>query len=233
MRKVIKVFSDVLFVAGLIIAGLFLAAHFTGSLPFQVYIVSSGSMSPTIPTGSLVLVVPQRVYRVGDIVSFRPSDNAKSTTTHRIVGSSEGFFKVAGDANNQPDPGLVPNSAVVGSVRWTLPAVGYLSAWAKTPRGFILFIIVPATIIIYEELKSLGLEIKKLLSRWQPKVETKPTLRLHPAIIILPVIFAILISVSISLSFFIDHETSAGNIFKGAAPTPTPTPTPAPTPTPL
>jgi len=155
-------------------------------------------------------VVPKPIYQIGDVVSFQSSPGSKSTTTHRIVASGFDFFKVAGDANDDPDPNSVLVSDVVGSVRLTVPYVGYLSGFAKTPRGFILLIIVPATIIIYEELKSLFSGLKKFWDK--------------PALIILPVIFAILISISISISYFIDRETSAGNTFVHSVPTPAPTP---------
>lgn len=235
MRKAVKIFSDVIFVAGIIIAGSFSVAHFTGRQPFKLYVVSSGSMEPSIKTGSVIAVVPKAVYQVGDIISFKTSDNSKSTTTHRIVGIGGGFFKVAGDANDDPDPNLVPNSAVVGSVRLSVPYVGYLSGFAKTPKGFILLVIIPATIIIYEELKGLGVEIKKLLQKFHPKTDDSTLRKLNPAIIILPVFFAVLVTLSISLSFFIDKETSASNVFSRgiSVPTSTPSPPPTPTPTPL
>jgi len=53
MGKVFKIISDVLFFTGLLIAGLFLAGHFTGIVPFSAYIVSSGSMEPAIRTGRM------------------------------------------------------------------------------------------------------------------------------------------------------------------------------------
>lgn len=46
----------------------------------------SGSMEPTIPTGSLIISKPVAQYQVGDIVTFK-SPNAKNSldrTTHRI-----------------------------------------------------------------------------------------------------------------------------------------------------
>ena len=58
--KLVKLFSDILFIAGLIIAGIFLIAHFTGQKFVNVYIVSSGSMEPAVKTGSGGFVAPQK-----------------------------------------------------------------------------------------------------------------------------------------------------------------------------
>ncbi len=70
MTKLLKLISDILFITGLIVAGLFLVGHFTGFKPFQAYIVSSGSMEPAIKTGSVVVVSPKSSYQVGDVVTF-------------------------------------------------------------------------------------------------------------------------------------------------------------------
>jgi len=260
--KAVKFISDILFVSGLVVAVLFLVAHFTGKSPFQVFIVSSGSMSPAISTGSAVVVAPKPAYELGDIVSFSGATK-KTTTTHRIVGVSEGGFRMAGDANDQPDSGTVPSDKIIGSVRFSVPYVGYLAAAAKTPQGFILLVIVPATIIIYEELKGLLIELKKILKKLKPSslslqrrgtegevlattpeaLPKSPSPRsgepveprkfyLKPAVI-LPAFFATLISFSLSYSYFVDTETSVGNVMARGDLTPTPpAPTVAPTPTP-
>ncbi len=231
MHKALRITSDLLFGVGLVVAGLFLVGRLTGKMPLNVFIVSSGSMAPAVKTGSVVLVTPQPIYYVGDIITFYTSASKKSTTTHRIVGIGDQTFRVAGDANDQPDPGLVSKDNVVGSVSLVIPYIGYLAAFAKTPRGFILLVIIPATIIVYEELKSLFLEIKKNLKKIipSPKLGEGQGGVLRPAII-LPILIALLIPLTLTISYFIDRETAAGNSFMGTAPVPTATPTPTPTP---
>ena len=66
-----------------------------------------------------------------------------------------------GDANKDFDPINITNSNIIGKVRLTIPYLGYLASYAKKPWGFILLVIVPATILIYEELKTLFDEAKK------------------------------------------------------------------------
>lgn len=212
-------------------------------MPISAYIVSSGSMEPAIRTGSVVVVAPKVDYTVTDIVTYYSGRDKKTTTTHRIVAASEGQFKMMGDANDQPDPTLVPADKVIGSVRFSIPFLGYLAAQAKTPQGFILLVIVPATIIIYEELKSLFLELKKMFGKHKERAGVMRTgaqreagndqagehLQSHtpnagswfakPAII-LPIFFALLIPLTLSISYFIDRETSSGNSFTGTTPPP-------------
>jgi signal peptidase len=237
-----------LFITGLVVAGLFLVGQFTGKRPFSAYIVSSGSMEPAVKTGSVVIVSPKPDYQVGDVVTFYTGPDKKATTTHRIVGMDDQVFKFAGDANNQPDMALIPRSRIIGEVRLSIPYLGYLAAFAKTPHGFILLVIVPATIIVYEELRSLFSEIKtglKKLSKRREQMEAsrldarnhahapsvarehvedgmpnpRSAFLLKPAII-LPIFFALLIPLTLSISYFIDRETSSGNSI--AVPTPTP-----------
>jgi signal peptidase len=248
MKRILKTISDILFISGLVVAGLFLVSHFTGRKPFQVFIVSSGSMEPAIKTGSAIVVSPKSDYQITDIATYYSGSDKKTTTTHRIVATDGVVYKMAGDANDQPDPVLVPREKIIGSVRLSVPYVGYLAAQAKTPKGFILLVIVPATIIIYEELRSLFLDIKKIISTRKARAgvmrtgaqreagndqagehlqSLTPNARTwiaKPAIV-LPIFFALLIPLTLSISYFIDRETSSGNSFTGALPTPTPIPT--------
>jgi len=238
MHKLIKLFSDLLFVAGLLVAGIILVGKFTGFTPFRVFIVSSGSMEPNIKTGSVVITIPQKEYKIADIVTFKSGTDKKATTTHRIVGIGGGVFRSAGDANNQPDPALVDTSKIVGKVILSVPYLGYLGGFAQTPRGFILLVIVPATIIIYEELKSLVLEIKKIKPKKNlPSPEsgegsgvrlnnTEWLKRVRPAIIIPVFCAAFILSMSFSLAYFSDTETSSSNSFTAWVPIATPTPIP-------
>lgn len=141
--------------------------HFDYISPVYPYVVMSGSMEPAIMTGSIVLVNPKDVdYAPGDVVTF---DTGSGAVTHRIVevegaGSTVGYI-TQGDANRTPDQIAVMPEQIIGEAIMTVPYVGYVAGWAKTPHGFILMVIVPATIIIYEELKLVWRELRKL-GRW-------------------------------------------------------------------
>ncbi len=223
MSKVVKIISDVLFITGLLIAGLILVSRFTSFHPLRIFVVSSGSMTPAIPTGSIVVTVPQTHYRVGDVVTFYTGNDNKTTTTHRLVALGDGVIRTAGDANSQPDPALTPASQIIGRVYSSLPFVGYLAGFAQTPRGFILLVIVPATIIVYEELRGMFAEFKKHLKNLpSPKFWREAGGEAANPAIILPVIFGGLIFFTFSGSFFTDTATSTGNSFTAWIPTPPP-----------
>ena len=66
------------------------------------FVVLTGSMEPALPAGSVVFIRPSDSYRTGDVISFKNSSGM--TVTHRIVASSNGFIRTAGDANKPSFP---------------------------------------------------------------------------------------------------------------------------------
>jgi signal peptidase I len=140
----------------------------------RAFVVSSGSMEPTLKTGSVVLVVPQSDYQVDDIITFKRDIKANikdpnSTATHRIieVKDDEGraTFTTKGDANQSPDGESVEVVRVLGKVTFSIPYIGKLVAFAKTQLGFLVLIIIPATLIVYSELMNIKKEILKLFKK--------------------------------------------------------------------
>ncbi|MDR3559578.1 MAG: signal peptidase I [Candidatus Pacebacteria bacterium] len=165
----------------LIVLGLFVIFSF---MPFpgnyKIFVVESGSMEPTIKTGSLIFVKPEADYFVGNIITRTTSD-PKVTITHRIVSKKEvnkqEIFDTKGDANNAPDGANFPKSNIIGKELVHLPWIGYPVGYAKTTPGLILLIIVPAVIIIYDELNKIKEEISVMMERkkkGKEKKEEKP-----------------------------------------------------------
>jgi signal peptidase len=133
-------------------------------------------MEPDIKTGSLVLVMEQSDYRTGDVITYTVP-GGDDTVTHRIVEKKTDmtnsiFYRVKGDANDAPDKELVSKSNVVGEVLFSIPLLGYLVAFIKTLPGLILFIVIPATIIVYQELVNIKAEIQKLRRAKNHAIET-------------------------------------------------------------
>ena len=149
----------------LVLLGVFVVFSF---VPFpgnyKVFTVMSGSMAPAIGTGSLVFVKPLSDYNVGDIITRRTTD-PKVTITHRIVSKEEIngqiAFETKGDANDAPDGEKFTKEGIVGKSIVKIPFLGYPVAYAKTTPGLILLIIIPAVIIIYDEINKIKNEIKK------------------------------------------------------------------------
>lgn len=155
------IFNYLLYAMVVIFALLAISSKFSlGGI--KLLTVKSGSMEPTIKTGSMVIVKSFYYYQVGDIVTFKNLDNSLETTTHRIVKSEviEGqpVFTTQGDANNIPDLTKLTPDRIVGKIKFKLPFFGYAVAFARTWPGVIILIVVPATIIIYDEINNLKKE---------------------------------------------------------------------------
>ena len=231
------------------VAILLLLDHFKIIETVKPFVVMSGSMNPAVKLGSVVIVKPESSYRPGDIITYAPDGNKENPITHRIVfrkfpegPAGEPVYITAGDANDDFDSVQVGPANVIGRVQFSIPYLGYLVSLAKQPYGFILFVIVPATIVIYEELKILLGELRKsgskMLSWVRYKRKTKdpsgpdqrqiPTTSLSINLLggkeksfpkagaFIPVIGTILVLAAFTSAFYSDEEKSSGNIF-GAA----------------
>ncbi|MFA4818105.1 MAG: signal peptidase I [Parcubacteria group bacterium] len=152
---------------------------------YKIFTVQSGSMSPAIHTGSLVFVKPLADYNVGDVITRRTKD-PKVTITHRIVSKEEIdspqfgeaggkiAFETKGDANDSSDMEKFTAEGIVGKVFLIIPLLGYPVAYAKTTPGIILLIIIPAVIIIYDEIQKIKKEIAKKID-YKKRVEKRFT----------------------------------------------------------
>lgn len=137
------------------------------ALGYQVHMVLSGSMEPTIPTGSIIVVVPASTYVVGDIVTYQRADDA-ARTTHRIIeqeiAQKRVVYTMQGDANNVPDQRPVYVDEIEGKVLFSVPFVGYIVDFIRHPAGFVLLVLIPAFWILYEEVQKIRKEAKKVAS---------------------------------------------------------------------
>ena len=157
-------------------------SNFNTPLRFRVFSINSGSMSPTIKLGDLVFVRPQENYTQGDVVSYSNRRDPNQVTTHRIVQVSEDTdleritYTTKGDANEDQDIGLTLREQLIGKVVFKLPLLGFLVSIAKTQTGFILLVVVPATILVYGELVNIKREVSGLLTDKKNK-DKKPEIK--------------------------------------------------------
>lgn len=99
-----------------------------GVLPIQFFTVISGSMEPTIATGSVVLVNKmQTVFETNDMITFLVGDQP---VTHRVIAVEDTptgrYYTTQGDANNAIDPGQRTADQIVGKVMFAIPWIGTL-----------------------------------------------------------------------------------------------------------
>lgn len=110
----------------------------------QTYTVLSPSMVPTLRPGTVAVVRPRPAEQiaVGDVVTFTARDPATGDTrvvTHRVVGVEPGpAFRTRGDANADPDPGVVAAADVHGVLWYAVPQVGSLAEALRSPTGLLL-----------------------------------------------------------------------------------------------
>lgn len=136
-----KIFNGILTWVLLSFAVLLVGVRIFGVTP---YAIISGSMEPTIPTGSLIYVKPiaANEIKVGDVLTYHTSD-LKTVVTHRVVeiqGNYQGFI-TKGDVN-QTNDGAVPINRVLGTPVFHLPYLGYASVYINSSSGKVLLIIV-------------------------------------------------------------------------------------------
>ncbi|MET4702984.1 signal peptidase I [Frigoribacterium sp. UYMn621] len=104
----------------------------SGVLPYRVFIVHTGSMTPTISSRSAV-IVQQHVYRVGQPISFYEQGGV---VTHRLVRvNADGTATTKGDANTTADPWSIKTSSIIGGVVASPPELGYWLMYLKNPFG--------------------------------------------------------------------------------------------------
>ncbi|MDU2197010.1 MAG: signal peptidase I [Peptostreptococcaceae bacterium] len=113
---------------------------------YRFYTVLTGSMSPTMGKGTLVLVkeTPTAEIQKEDVITFYDSSRT-SVTTHRVkeVLHEDGVkFITQGDANNSVDPKPLDSELVVGKVIFHIPIIGATMQFIKSNIKLVLAILV-------------------------------------------------------------------------------------------
>lgn len=160
IKKIIKIMAVIIIVA---LAGLIFLTLAPESGGYKALVVTSGSMEPAVPVGSMVFIRNSGTIQKNDIITFRMSPDLKSLITHRVVDIREvrgkTMYQTKGDAVKEPDIELVPAERVAGSMIFSIPFIGFPVAFGKTQMGVVMLVIIPAAIIVYEELKSIWREV--------------------------------------------------------------------------
>lgn len=119
----------------------------------QSFVVQSGSMTPTIRTGDVVVVEPIQAaeVRVGDIITFRNPDDNSQLLTHRAVAVEESGKGLAittqGDANSGRENWKIKADGELGQVLYRVPWLGFPVSWIGSPGGRIGLVVIPAFLL--------------------------------------------------------------------------------------
>jgi signal peptidase len=159
-----RVFTVIL---SLILAGL-LFVYF--SPDYGVYVVRSESMKPAINMGDVVFTGPvggpiKGNVEGGTVVTYQ---NGTELVTHRVVSRDGDTIVTKGDAVEDADPWQVNIGQIKGVYLFKVPSWGY--AWkftrdvwnyAHTKKGWLLVVVLPASILIGVLANELLKELRK------------------------------------------------------------------------
>ena len=144
LKKIWNVISTILVVLVVLLAVALVGVRLVG---IKTYAVTSGSMEPTYPTGSLIYVksMDAKDLKVGDTITFMLDEY--TVATHRIIeiipdeeDSSVLRFRTQGDANDTPDGTPVHYKNVIGKPVFSVPYLGYFAHVVQNPPGLYLAI---------------------------------------------------------------------------------------------
>jgi signal peptidase len=154
LRLAGRVFSWVLVAAATVVALCLLAVSIGPRvLPYQALVVRSGSMSPTIPTGSIVFYKKRAAadVKVGDIIVFAKPGQTNEKVTHRVFRISNGptgrYFTTKGDANGSPDDWRVPAVGTGWVAAFHVPVAGYALVDLQSTTARLLLLLIPAVLL--------------------------------------------------------------------------------------
>ncbi len=147
-------------------------------LGYQRYVITGGSMTGSIPKGSVIYsrLTPVESLREGDVITFVPP-GLTQPVTHRIVsirpdGDAELTFRTKGDFNASVDPWDVHlTGPAQARYSFHVPYIGYALAALAIRQVRMLLIGVPALIIALSLLVSLWREAGEELAQGAGELE--------------------------------------------------------------
>ena len=135
LKKIWNITSTVLVVVIVLCAVFLMGSRLLG---FKCYTVISGSMKPEYNVGDLLYVkdVDVNTIKVGDPITFILNEDLV-VATHRVVriDAENQRFYTKGDANESADAAPVHFNNLVGVPVFSVPLLGYVSAYIQSPPG--------------------------------------------------------------------------------------------------
>ena len=156
IKKIIHFLSNIIY----ILITLYVIIGLPMLFNYKPLVVLSGSMEPTLPTGSVIYYHPveESDLKVGDIVTFKLKDN-KTLVSHRITSINNGIIQTKGDANNSVDSlDLTYSSIMVVDSNIYIPYVGYFIQFVNEHLYLVAIVV---TILVLEFLLSNIIDDKK------------------------------------------------------------------------
>ena len=154
-----KIVSKVFNIIGNILFYIFLAcviAYVVGmACGIHPFITMSGSMEPSIHTGSLCIVDTKATYdeiEVGDVIAFRISTGA--LVTHRVISITDEGLETQGDANDISDGISTTTENFYGETIFSIPYMGYAMAWLNELQNKLIVIVIALMFLVLGHIDS-------------------------------------------------------------------------------
>lgn len=156
MRKVWNIITNL--ILGILI--LFILAFFAlFAMGMRPYVIVSGSMEPTIQTGSVCFVDETVTYeevQENDIIAYEAANG--SYVTHRAIDITESGIETKGDNNDVSDGVSTTEENFIGLTKFSIPYLGYFSRFIATTTGKVvvgsIFVIFMILNVIIQEVTS-------------------------------------------------------------------------------
>jgi len=142
--------------------------------------VASGSMSPTLNRGDLIIVQgvsdASEIYAAsapnGTIIVFHRPNDPGELIVHRAIDSVDNngiwYFQTKGDNNPSADywigqktsSGMISSELLVGKVVGMAPWIGNVPLFIRTPQGILLIVLLFLIILFIEYIPVLSKQLK-------------------------------------------------------------------------
>jgi signal peptidase len=136
--KIVKLTINILMTIIIGLGVLFLILYLFGIVP---YVTLSGSMEPTVETGSLCFIDKKAKLdsvEENDIIAFRLKDG--TLVTHRAIKITDSGIITKGDNNKDADSNIVSGDSFVGKNLFSIPRLGYVVKAFQSITGKIIII---------------------------------------------------------------------------------------------
>ena len=122
------------------------------------HVVVSPSMEPAIRAGDALWIRPvAEPITPGMVVTYRLDERL---ITHRVLSVDGETLHTKGDNNEEADPWPVPVASIVGTPVLRVPRLGYVIDFVRKPAGWGLFVVLPASLLIAEEIRKISAQVR-------------------------------------------------------------------------
>lgn len=141
-----------------VLAATILVPKIAGARP---YTVLTGSMRPSYPPGTLIVVRPEAAdtITVGDVITYQIRSGDPAVVTHRVVDitrtpdgdtpDGDLRFITRGDANGDDDELAVRPVQVRGVLWYSIPYLGFVNTWFSGAKRTLVVFVLAGLLFLY------------------------------------------------------------------------------------